>query len=128
MSKAELLRRLNQAHRDTPVSVQQFSKDDFDRKASAASCAAFDVFAHPAAWNREARQTLAEGGPVSKCVGMLPDAEMRGPQKVMDEFRQSLESAVSAFLRKVASPDAVAVIEQTHQDNLMILCASCRPH
>ncbi len=122
------LRRLNQAHRETPVSVQQFSKNDFDRKASAAPGAALDVFAHPAAWNGEARQTFAEGGPVSKCVGMRPDAEMQKLQKVMDEYRQSLESAVSAFQRKLASPDADAVIEQTHENNLMILFVSCRPH
>jgi hypothetical protein len=132
MSKAELVRRLNQVHRETLVMVQKFSKEDFDRKAPAASWTARDLFVHLASWNREARQALAEGRQVPECGGLQTEALTLS--KAMDAFRQSHDSLVSGFQHTPANPESTAVLEQTirhyqiHHNDLNVLIASFRPH
>ncbi len=137
MSKAELIRRLNQAHRETLMLVQEFSRQDFDKKAPGAAWSAKDVFAHLARWNRDARQALSKHSPLGQCGEMPVIGDDRPLPKVMDDLRQSLETLLAAFgtaptLQKDASSGAVieSVVRhyQTHQNDLKLLIGSFRPH
>lgn len=135
MSKAELLRRLNDVHRGTLLLVQTFSKEDFDRKAPAAAWTALDLFAHLSSWNRDAGEALAQGRPVPECRISPPSADTpRALPKVMDEFRKSFDSLLSVSRRTPANPATHAVLDQSirhyqiHQNDLNALIASFRPH
>ena len=148
MSKSELIRRLSHVHREALVTVQKFTKEDFERKAPAEEWSAKDLFAHLAAWNREARQYIgglnANGSPALQDCREVPAAGAERPlnlAKVMADFRSSLDAIVTAFEKTPAAkvdPDAAEISSgtvtkvirhyQVHQNDLNALVGSFRPH
>jgi hypothetical protein len=145
VDKAELLQRLNQAHREILLLVQGFSQQDFDRKAPAASWSAKDVFAHLARTNRLMLRTIEamNSGPVfaappapPDCTEIPTDGGGLSLAKTMDEFRVSQRAIVTMLGR--AGTEQVAksagylnfIVRhyQIHQNDLKVLAGSFRPH
>lgn len=134
MTKAEMLRRLNDVHRETLILVQKFSKEDFAKKAAGASWTALDLFAHLAAWNQEAKEALAQGIPVQECRQMSAETGKHALATVMTDFRHSYDSLAATLRRTPGSAGPGEVLDnairhyQTHQNDLKALIASFRPH
>ncbi len=149
MSKSELIRRLSHVHREALVDRSEIhAKRISSAKLRLQEWSAKDLFAHLAAWNREARQYVgrlktANGSPALQDCREVPaaGAEPLNLAKVMADFRSSLDAIVTAFEKTPAAkvdPDAAEISSgtvtkvirhyQVHQNDLNALVGSFRPH